>query len=71
MLVDSVPHKHVAIIGTGFGAIATAVRLQQAGFDDFVLERWCQGADGEKATAKTLRPLIRKGWTVVHDIDTG
>jgi cation diffusion facilitator CzcD-associated flavoprotein CzcO len=37
MLVDSVPHNHVAIIGTGFGAIATAVRLQQAGFDDFVL----------------------------------
>jgi cation diffusion facilitator CzcD-associated flavoprotein CzcO len=27
----------VAIIGTGFGAIATAVRLQRAGFDDFVL----------------------------------
>src|SRR6202035_5567936 len=37
MLTDSVPHKHVAIIGTGFGAIATAVRLQRAGFDDLVL----------------------------------
>jgi cation diffusion facilitator CzcD-associated flavoprotein CzcO len=37
MITDSVPHSHVAIIGTGFGAIATAVRLQQAGFDDFVL----------------------------------
>jgi cation diffusion facilitator CzcD-associated flavoprotein CzcO len=30
-------NNHVAIIGTGFGGIATAVRLQQAGFDDFVL----------------------------------
>jgi cation diffusion facilitator CzcD-associated flavoprotein CzcO len=37
VLTDSVPHNHIAIIGTGFGAIATAVRLQQAGFDDFVL----------------------------------
>jgi cation diffusion facilitator CzcD-associated flavoprotein CzcO len=37
MNTSSVPHNHVAIIGTGFGAIATAVRLQQAGFDDFVL----------------------------------
>jgi hypothetical protein len=32
--MNHVPHNHVAIIGTGFGAIATAVRLQQAGFDD-------------------------------------
>jgi cation diffusion facilitator CzcD-associated flavoprotein CzcO len=37
MLTDSVPHNHIAIIGAGFGAIATAVRLQQAGFDDLVL----------------------------------
>jgi cation diffusion facilitator CzcD-associated flavoprotein CzcO len=31
------PHNHVAIIGTGFGGIAAAVRLRRAGFDDFVL----------------------------------
>jgi cation diffusion facilitator CzcD-associated flavoprotein CzcO len=37
MNASSAPHNHIAIIGTGFGAIATAVRLQQAGFDDFVL----------------------------------
>jgi cation diffusion facilitator CzcD-associated flavoprotein CzcO len=37
MMADSAPHNHIAIVGTGFGAIATAVRLQQAGFDDFVL----------------------------------
>jgi cation diffusion facilitator CzcD-associated flavoprotein CzcO len=37
MGTDSIPHNHVVIIGTGFGAIATAVRLQRAGFDDFVL----------------------------------
>jgi cation diffusion facilitator CzcD-associated flavoprotein CzcO len=32
------PHNHhVAIIGTGFGGIATAICLRQNGFDDFVL----------------------------------
>jgi cation diffusion facilitator CzcD-associated flavoprotein CzcO len=33
----TIPHNHVAIIGTGFGGIATAVRLQKAGVDDFAL----------------------------------
>jgi cation diffusion facilitator CzcD-associated flavoprotein CzcO len=37
MNTSSVPHNHVAIIGTGFGGIATAVRLRAAGFDDVVL----------------------------------
>jgi len=37
MSTSSIPHNHVAIIGTGFGGIATAVRLRQRGFDDFVL----------------------------------
>lgn len=32
-----VPHNHVAIIGTGSGALATAVRLHQSGIDDVVL----------------------------------
>ena len=32
-----VPHNHVAIIGTGFGALAATVRLQQSGIDDVVL----------------------------------
>ncbi|MFF2084006.1 flavin-containing monooxygenase [Nocardia sp. NPDC058176] len=31
------PHHQVAIIGTGFGGIATAVRLRQAGITDFAL----------------------------------
>jgi cation diffusion facilitator CzcD-associated flavoprotein CzcO len=31
------PHTHIAIVGTGFGGIAAAIRLSQAGFDDFVL----------------------------------
>ena len=37
MTDSTIPHNHVAIIGTGFGGIATAIRLQQDGFHDFVL----------------------------------
>jgi cation diffusion facilitator CzcD-associated flavoprotein CzcO len=37
MTTSAVPHNHVAIIGTGFGGIATAIRLRQQGFDDLVL----------------------------------
>ena len=34
---DTPPHHHIAIIGSGFGGIATAVRLRHAGFSDFVI----------------------------------
>lgn len=37
MSTSSIPHNQVAIVGTGFGGIATAIRLRKAGFDDFVL----------------------------------
>ena len=30
-------HTHIAIIGTGFGGLGTAIRLKQNGLDDFVL----------------------------------
>jgi hypothetical protein len=32
------------------------------------VERWRQGAQGEKATARALRPLTSSGWTVLHDL---
>jgi cation diffusion facilitator CzcD-associated flavoprotein CzcO len=32
MTTQLVPHNHVAIIGTGFGGLAAAVRLKQKGF---------------------------------------
>ncbi|HEX3737358.1 MAG TPA: NAD(P)/FAD-dependent oxidoreductase [Solirubrobacterales bacterium] len=34
---STVPHDRVAIVGTGFGAIATAIRLRKAGVEDFVM----------------------------------
>ncbi|WP_175551764.1 nuclease-related domain-containing protein [Geodermatophilus amargosae] len=33
------------------------------------IERWGTGAEGERHTARALRPLLRSGWHVVHDLD--
>ena len=34
------------------------------------IESWRTGADGERATERQLRPLLRQGWTLFHDIET-
>lgn len=63
--------KHVGFIyGFGLGAgLAAALVL----FDSppARIENWRTGADGERATAKALRPLVRNGWELFNDIDTG
>jgi len=56
--------------GLGLGAgLAAALVL----FDSppAHVERWRSGADGEKSTARTLRPLLSRGWTLFNDIPTG
>lgn len=35
------------------------------------VKRHRDGAEGERATAKALKPLTDAGWHVIHDIDTG
>lgn len=32
------------------------------------IAKWGRGAAGERRTAKVLRPLVREGWTVAHDV---
>jgi hypothetical protein len=32
------------------------------------IERWRQGAEGERATARILRPLTRSGWVLINDV---
>lgn len=32
------------------------------------IENWRRGAEGERRTAKALRPLVKHGWTVIHDL---
>jgi Nuclease-related domain len=56
-------------VGVGLGAGAAAAMLL---FDSppAHIERWRIGADGERATARQLRPLLRCGWTLLNDIET-
>lgn len=35
------------------------------------VETWREGAEGERMAEKTLRPLERSGWQVVHDVQNG
>jgi hypothetical protein len=57
-------------IGIGIGAGAAAALLL---FDSppAHIERWRCGTDGEKSTARTLGPLLKDGWVLFNDIDTG
>jgi hypothetical protein len=32
------------------------------------IAKWGVGAEGERRTARALRPLLRKGWRVTHDV---
>lgn len=54
-------------IGIGAGAAAALVLFDSPPAH---IERWRSGADGEKSTARTLRPLLRCGWELFNDIPT-
>ena len=56
--------------GLGIG-LAVAVTAALIDSPPHHIERWRQGAEGEKATAKALRPLARDGWVLLNDLDTG
>lgn len=54
-------------VGLGAGAAAAIVLFDSPPAH---IERWRTGADGEKATARQLRPLLERGWTLFNDITT-
>lgn len=64
------PGQPAFLIGLGTGAAAAMV-LVLGDSPPWHIERWRQGAEGEKRTAKALRPLTRRGWALVNDVDTG
>jgi Nuclease-related domain len=56
----------------GFGlGIAVTMVMTFADSPPNHIERWRQGFQGEKATAKVLRRFVAKGWVLINDIDTG
>jgi hypothetical protein len=69
VLLTHAPHRGFWL-GVALGAGVTAACLL---FDSppAHIERWRIGAEGEKSTARSLRPLIRAGWELFNDIETG
>ncbi len=55
--------------GMVFGAIVALV-MMAADSPPHYVERWGIGADAERRTARALRALERRGWSVVHDVPT-
>lgn len=49
------------------GGTATVAMLMLGAPPEHIA-KWGRGAAGERRTAKVLRPLIREGWTVAHDV---
>lgn len=56
--------------GLGLG-LAAGMVMVLADSPPHHIERWRQGAEGEKATAKALRRLVADGWLLINDIDIG
>jgi hypothetical protein len=49
------------------GGVATVAWLVLGAPPEHIA-KWGRGAAGERRTARVLRPLIREGWTVAHDV---
>lgn len=58
------------IAGFTFGACAACYLWARDEVPAHV-QRHGDGAEGERATANALRPLISEGWHVIHNVDTG
>jgi hypothetical protein len=62
------PERMSFFLGLGVG-IAFAMVAVLADSPPHHVERWRQGAQGERATARALRPLTKAGWVVLHDLE--
>ena len=54
-------------VGLAIGA-AAAMALYCLDSPPQHIENWRTGADGEKRTARALRPLLREGWVLLNDL---
>jgi hypothetical protein len=61
-----VPAFSQLYLGMGLGAIVALYMALALSAPDYI-DRLRRGSEGEKQTAAALKPLIKQGWTVVHD----
>lgn len=67
--VLAAPQRMEFFVGLGVG-VTSAMVMILLDSPPWHIERWRQGAEGEKLTAKALRPLTRRGWALANDIQT-
>jgi hypothetical protein len=65
LIVDGHPLAWAAGMATGAFAAAWMIVLDEP---PFYVEKWNKGAEGERKTAKALRPGARSGLRVFHDV---
>jgi hypothetical protein len=61
-----VPAFSQLYLGMGLGAVAALYMALALSAPEYI-DRLRRGSEGEKWTAAALKPLIKQGWTVVHD----
>ncbi len=61
------PQQSGFYLGAAIGTFATAFVALLDGPPEHI-DRWRRGADGERATARQLRPLAKTGWSLYHDV---
>ena len=67
-LLTHAPHAGLWVgVGLGAGLGAAMVLFDSPPPD---IESWRIGSEGEKATARCLRPLLSQGWMLFNDIET-
>lgn len=66
-----VDRHFVAWIGGLVAGAAIALWVSLRDTPPRYVEKWHDGAEGERKTEKVLRPLERAGWRVFHEVENG
>ena len=66
-----VDRHFVAWIGGLVAGAAMALWVSLRDTPPRYVEKWHDGAEGERKTEKALKPLERAGWRVFHDVENG
>lgn len=63
------PNYHDWVLGLITGAVV-ALWADVSDAPPWYIEKWRRGAQGERRTARALRPLAKDGWLIRHDLSS-